>query len=68
LNLLSSSGAIRAKLDRGILMGDRKAGYWVERAVEVVLLDVVSVVLAVNVGVVVTLWMPLSSLLPLSCK
>jgi hypothetical protein len=67
LNLLSSSGAIRAKLDRGILMGDRKAGYWVERAVEVVL-DVVAVVLAVNVGVVVTLWMPLSSLLPLSCK
>ncbi len=48
-------------------MGDRKAGYWVERAVEVVL-DVVAVVLAVNVGVVVTLWMPLSSLLPLSCK
>jgi hypothetical protein len=52
-------------------MGDRKAGYWVERAVEVivlVLLDVVEVVLAVNVGVVVTLWMPRSSLLPLSCK
>ncbi len=49
-------------------MGDRKAGYWVERAVEVVLLDVVEVVLAVNVGVVVTLWMPLSSLLPMSCK
>jgi hypothetical protein len=67
LNLLSSSGAIRAKLERGILMGDRKAGYWVERAVEVAV-DVVDVVLAVNVGVVVTLWMPLSSLLPLSCK